>query len=167
VITQWVPLYESTTAVVKSELATFFEIFPDGTVWSNDQQGEGYDIVLLGQVGPLAIDVDRLLARLSGKDHRTVAQSLVEVGFETPLDLLATYAGAAADLAPWLADAEINRDRNLRLQYLAGVGANNYDEALIYSAMLRYRRYPDKLFVASAQSADELKRRLGLNTPKR
>jgi spermidine synthase len=167
VITQWVPLYESTTEVVKSELATFFEVFPDGTIWSNDQQGEGYDTLLLGQIGPLSIDVDRLLKRLGGSDHRDVAASLVDVGFESPFDLLATYAGTAADLAGWLADAEINRDRNLRLQYLAGVGANNYDEALIFDEIVRYRRYPDKLFVASAQSADELKRRLGLNAPER
>jgi spermidine synthase len=166
VITQWVPLYESTTEVVKSELATFFEVFPDGTIWSNDQQGEGYDTLLLGQIGPLSIDVDRLLKRLAGRDHRPVAESLVEVGFESPLDLLATFAGTAADLAPWLADAEINRDRNLRLQYLAGVGANNYDEAMIFNDMLRYRKYPEKLFVASAQSVEELKRRLGLLTPR-
>jgi spermidine synthase len=167
VITQWVPLYESTTEVVKSELATFFEVFPDGTVWSNDQQGEGYDTLLLGQIGPLSIDVDRLLKRLGAPDHRPVAESLVEVGFESPLDLLATFAGTAADLAPWLADAEINRDRNLRLQYLAGVGANNYDEAMIFNNMLRYRKFPEKLFVASTQSVEELKRRLGLLAPPR
>jgi spermidine synthase len=80
---------------------------------------------------------------------------------------LATFAGTAADLAPWLADAEINRDRNLRLQYLAGVGANNYDEAMIFNNMLRYRKYPEKLFVASSQSVEELKRRLGLLAPPR
>jgi spermidine synthase len=162
VITQWVPLYESTSAAVKSELATFFEVFPTGTVWSNDQDGEGYDIVLLGQVGPLKIDVDQLGRRLGGGDHEAVVDSLIEVGFESPLDLLATYAGAAADLAPWLADAEINRDRNLRLQYLAGVGAHNYNEAIIYDEMLRFRKYPEKLFVAGAASAGELKRKLGL-----
>jgi hypothetical protein len=48
------------------------------------------------------------------------------------------------------------------LQYLAGVGANNYVEAAIYDEMLRFRKYPEKLFVASASSVDELKRRLGL-----
>jgi spermidine synthase len=160
VITQWVPLYESTSAAVKSELATFFEVFPEGTVWSNDQEGEGYDIVLLGKVGPLTIDVDQLTRRLGRGDYGDVVDSLIEVGFESPLDLLATYAGGAADLAPWLADAEINRDRNLRLQYLAGVGAHNYTEALIYDEMLLLRKYPDKLFVASAASAGELKRKL-------
>ena len=32
----------------------------------------------------------------------------------------------------WLADAELNRDRNLRLQYLAGLALNRYDERAIY-----------------------------------
>ena len=37
--------------------------------------------------------------------------------------LAPTNVCAAADrVDPWLAGAEINRDRNLRLQYLAGMG---------------------------------------------
>jgi spermidine synthase len=137
VITQWVPLYESNAAAVKSELATFFYVFPEGTVWSNDVEGQGYDVVLLGQVGPLTIDVDQLQARLGRYDHFKVDASLYEVGFRSGIDLLATYAGTAADLKPWLADAQINRDRNLRLQYLAGLSAHDYREVAIYNEMLK------------------------------
>jgi hypothetical protein len=46
-----------------------------------------------------------------------------------------------------LSDASINRDRNLRLQYLAGLGLNMYQSAFIYSEMLRYRKQPEDLFV--------------------
>jgi len=162
VVTQWVPLYESNEAAVKSELATFFEVFPAGTIWSNDQEGRGYDIVLLGQAEPLTIDVDRLIDRLARPDHRQVAASLREVGFFGCLDLFATYAGTAHDIVPWLHDAQINRDRNLRLQYLAGFGSSNYREALIYNEMLKYRKFPDSMFVASVASQQELKRKLGL-----
>ena len=38
------------------------------------------------------------------------------------MDLFSTYAGRASDLKGWLKDAAINRDRSLRLQYLAGRG---------------------------------------------
>src|SRR5262249_16524075 len=41
VVTQWVPLYESDVDTVKSEFATFFDAFPDGTVWGNPNNGEG------------------------------------------------------------------------------------------------------------------------------
>ncbi len=166
VITQWVPLYESSVAAVKSELATFFAVFPEGTVWSNDVEGRGYDVVLLGQVDPLQIDIDKLQDRLGRGDHFPVDESLYQVGFHSGFDLLATYAGTAANLAPWLKDAEINRDRNLRLQYLAGFAAHDYREISIYNEMLKHRRYPEQLFVATAASTQELKRRLGLVEPK-
>jgi len=32
-----------------------------------------------------------------------------EVGFNSAISLLSTYAGQGPDLKPWLADAEINR----------------------------------------------------------
>ena len=104
-------------------------------------------------------DDDRRLGR---RDHFPVDESLYQVGFHSGLDLLSTYAGTATDLKPWLADAQINRDRNLRLQYLAGMAAHDYREAVIYSEMLKYRRYPDKLFVATTASTQELRRRLRL-----
>jgi len=148
-VTQWVPLYESNLGVVKSELATFFDVFPQGTVWSNDDEGKGYDVVLLGQTDSGQIDVDELQKRLERPDHIFVAQSLRDVQFKSALDLLATYAGRGPDLAPWLKRAEINRDRNLRLQYLAGMSPNIYREHSIFDEMVAYRKFPEDLFVAS------------------
>jgi len=45
-------------------------------------------------------------------DHARVKQSLAEVGFQTAVGLLATYAAQARDLQPWMRDAQINTDRN-------------------------------------------------------
>ncbi len=160
-VTQWVPLYQSNPDVVRSELATFFQVFPNGTVWGNTSHGEGYDVVLIGGVGRGAIDVDRVQRRLDRPDHRTVAASLSEVGFGSAVDLLATYAGQASDLAPWLAGAAINRDRNLRLQYLAGLGLNEYQSGEIYSEMLLYRRFPGELFAGSGTRTRQLWEALG------
>ena len=149
VITQWVPLYESTLEVVKSEIATFFDVFPFGTVWSNEYvNGDGYDIVLLAKSEPLTIDPGALQARLDRPDHATIAAELNQVEFVGVPGLLATYGGQARDLGPWLAGAEINRDRNLRLQYLAGMGNNVYDNR-IYQSMLAYRRFPEEMFAGT------------------
>jgi spermidine synthase len=161
VITQWVPLYESSTEAVKSEVATFFKVFPHGSIWSNDVEGYGYDVVLLGHEEPLAIDVEALDARLQADDHYGVADSLVEVGFGSTWDLLATYAGQAADLEPWLADAQINRDRNLRLMYLAGLGMNAHTEGEIFDAIVAHRRFPENLLVIHDDDRPALKARLG------
>jgi spermidine synthase len=161
VVTQWVPLYESSADVVKSEMATFFTVFPHGTIWSNDIRGEGYDVVLLGQVEPMQIDVDKLQQRLDQADHLDVAASLEEVKFASALDLLATYAGQASDLGDWLKDAQINTDRNLRLQYLAGMGLNAYQGGAIYDDLLSQRRFPEQLFIASPPRKLQLRAALG------
>jgi spermidine synthase len=148
-ISQWVPLYESTTDVVKSELATFFDVFASGTVWSNDINGQGYDLVVVGRNGSPTIDVDSMQAQLDRPDYDRVRESLQSVGFGSTLALLGTYAGQARDLEPWYHGAAINRDRNLRLQYLAGLGLNLYTSAAIYTEILQYRRFPDNLFTGS------------------
>jgi spermidine synthase len=148
IVTQWVPLYESDLPTVKSEFATFFDAFPNGTIWGN-QNGGGYDTVVLGQVEPARIDLDALDGRLARPDHARVVRSLQDVGFNSLVNLLATYGGQRSDLASWLQDAEVNRDGNLRLQYLAGLALNTSMEGTIYSQILSYRQYPRTLFVGS------------------
>ena len=157
-VTLFVQLYESNTEAVKSEIATFFEAFPNGIVWGNTNNGAGYDLVLLGQAQPTRIDVDAIQRKLQRPEYAPVAQSLREMGMNSAVDLFSTFAGTDGDLAPWLKDASINRDRNLRLQFLAGLGFNLYQSDVIYSNMLAYAgRFPDDLFVASPQTMDALR----------
>jgi spermidine synthase len=156
VVTLFVQLYESNTAAVKSEIGTFFKAFPNGVVWGNTQNGAGYDLVLLGQVERTRIDVDAVEAKLRRPEYAPVAQSLAQIGMLSAVDLFSTYAGRRPDLDPWMSDAVINRDRNLRLQYLAGLGLNLYQSDVIYADMLRYARYPDDLFVGAPSTLQAL-----------
>jgi spermidine synthase len=151
-----VPLYESDPATVKSEIATFFDVFPGGTLWANDINGEGYDIFMLGQAEPGKIDVDAIQAKLASPDYARVAQSLRDIGVRNAVDLLSTYAGQQQDLQPWLAGAQINRDRSLRLQYLAGMALNVNDEAGIYREILQYRQFPVNLITGSRENLEAL-----------
>jgi len=111
----------------------------------------------LGQVNPLRIDLDEMEQRVDYRSDSKLAQSLAEVGMNSPVDLFATYAGRASDLRPWLESAAINRDRNLRIQYLAGFGLNLDDSAAIYAAILAYRRFPDDLFFSTEGRVDSLR----------
>jgi spermidine synthase len=156
-VTLFVQLYESNTEAVKSEIATFLEAFPNGIVWGNTNEGKGYDLVLLGQVNPTKIDVDKVQEKLQRPEYAPMAQSLREIGMSSAVDLFATYAGRKPDLQAWLKDAQINHDSNLRLQYLAGLGLNLYQADVIYADMLRYvSKMPEDLFIAS----DATKQRL-------
>ena len=146
VVAQWVPLYETSEETVKSEMGTFFEAFPDGTVWNSDISGEGYDVVMLGQVEPTTIDVAALEDFLVANPK--IRRSLADVDVGSSYALLQQYLGQARDMTGWLSDAEINHDRSLRLQYLAGLSVDNQDTYRIFSAIAQHRRYPENIFIA-------------------
>jgi len=152
----YVPLYESDLRTVKSELATFFESFPNATVWANTRNGEGYDMVFMGQAEPLRINVDEVQQRFERPDYAPVAESLREVGVPSLISLFSTYTGRKADLGQWSAGADINRDSNLRLSYLAGWGINSQLADVIYRDMLRFRQPPADLFTGSPQLVESI-----------
>jgi spermidine synthase len=159
VVTLFVQLYESSTEAVKSEVATFMKAFPNGVVFGNTNNGGGYDLVLVGQnvPGPIRIDVDAIEAKLASPEYAQVAQSLHDIGFTNATELFSTFAGNEEMLRPWLADAQINHDRNLRLQFLAGLGLNQYNQAGIFSQMMQYRRYPEGMFSGSPQRLEQIR----------
>ena len=160
VITQWAPLYQSNPVAVKSEIATFFKVFPTGIIWSNhfERKGyaPGYDLILSGQVTPTVINLDELSQRLMRPDYDRVRASLSQVRISSLADLLATYVAQQADLAPWLADAKINTDRNLRLQYIAGFGRNLQEQSNIYQSLRSFRWLPPQLFTGSRRNIEAL-----------
>lgn len=155
--TLYVPLYESDTRTVQSELATFFEAFPYATVWANTRDGQGYDMVFLGQAEPLKIDLDQIEQRLHLPSYAPVAGSLREIGIYSAINLLSVYTGQQADLGRWVKGAQINRDRDLRLQYLAGWGINSRMQDTIYRQMLTYRDLSITPFTGSGQSVQSLR----------
>lgn len=163
IMSLWMPLYESNTEATKSLIATFFEVFPNGMIFSNDEHFEGYDAVLIGQADPAPINLDAIQALLEQEDYAAVRESLKEVGFgsrtarpESPnqepiMDLLSTFAGQASGLRGWIQNAQINRDKNLRLQYLAGMNINSYIGTRILQNILTCYTFPQNAFDGSPQ----------------
>ena len=170
-VSLWLPLVESDLATSKSLIATFFQVFPDAILWSNENEQHGYDAILFGQAEPTVIDLDSLQRRLVRPDHKLVKQSLLDVGLWEPkgfngeepnegIDLLTTYAGQAPLLKGWSTGAQINTDRNLRLQYLAGMALNQALATKILSSILADYRFPDRTFVGSPEAVQALKQAL-------
>jgi spermidine synthase len=171
----WIPLYESNSDSAKSMIATFFQVFPNGMIFSNDQQLEGYDAVLLGTNGPARIDLDRLQGILDRDNYSPVRESLMDVGFGSSgsaidytdrsvmTDLFATFAGKAENLQAWTAKAQINRDSNLRLQYLAGMWFNTYLSTKILQDILSCYKFPHDVFTGSEERISLLKQALSAN----
>ena len=115
-------------------------------------------------VEPLRIGLDQLQARW--QRETAAAESLKDAGFGSLIVLLATYGGQASDLRPWLAGAQINSDRNLRLQYLAGLAADLTQATQISDSLLPYRKFPDNIFTGSEARKDALRMILQLKSKK-
>jgi spermidine synthase len=158
-------LYETDEPTIRTELATFFAAFPNGTVWVNLRDGLGYDMIFMGQDAPLKIDLDVEQARFNRPDFAGVRESLKEVGVNSMSDLLSTYTGNATSLAPWLKGAEISTDDDLRLSYLAGWGINADLADALYRKMLVLRKPPVDLFTGSQDQRYRLFQQMEMPPP--
>jgi spermidine synthase len=154
--TLYVPLYESDEETVRSEFATFFSVFPNGTVWANLNEGQGYDLVLMGQADPVKIDIDAVERRLHSPQFAPVLRSMREIGFPTATSMYATYLGDEASMRDWLKGAQINTDRNLRLMYLAGWGINAEMADTLYRKIFAMRITPKPYFTGSPEALANL-----------
>jgi spermidine synthase len=163
IATQWVPLYETSERAIKIQMRTFLDAFPNGTVWNSDENGKGYDVVLLGQIEPPRIDVSAVQARID--ESPLLAKSLAESKLGSATDLFATYAVGAADLTGWLEGIPVNDDFSLKLEYISGLAFNLQIADSIYAGMVRRHRYPEGLFVAPPEVERQLRERILGNHP--
>ena len=160
VMSLWIPFYECNQDSIKSVIATFFSVYTNGILWSNDSNGEGYDAILFGRVEPTHFNLDELQARLDRDDYKPVKESLAEVNFRSATDLLATYSGRASDLKAWMQGAQINTDENLRLQYLAGLWLNSFMSRQILDGIHKDFVFPNDIFSGSEEQMQNLKDKL-------
>jgi len=116
---QWAHTYDIGAEDLRSIVATFASVFPQGTLWMVG----GGDLLLIGardgDIGPRLHAIDR--ASLAG----TVASTLVDVGITkgtAPFALLSQYAGGPAELKRYGGGALIQTDDRTQLEYSAPRG---------------------------------------------
>ncbi len=138
VVTQWVPLYESSEAAVKCELATLLKVFPHAALYSGQGNLYGYDMIAVGSLDESRLDP--ALVAIEWNTSPEIRNSLVDVGYIDPETFQGAFVAYGSELTDWLSTAEINRDSNLRLQYLAGLTQAAASEQGILDALIKHRR---------------------------
>jgi spermidine synthase len=125
VLCQWAHTYDISDADLRSIVATFLSVFPDGTLWL---VGDA-DVLLIGSTEPLT-------ARIGGIEstwHRPgVAQDLASVGASSPLSVLSLFVSDGDALRAWAAGAPIQTDNRGQLEFSGPrsiFGANRDDNA--------------------------------------
>lgn len=109
-VAQWLPLPTQNEADTRSLVRSFIDVFPHATLWTT----ELHEMLLVGSLEPVALDVPRIVDRFNQPD---VAQSLREIGIASPQALLATWVTDRAGLARYAADAPPVTDDRPRIEY--------------------------------------------------
>jgi spermidine synthase len=158
IASQWVPLYETNEIAIKIQMNTFINAFPDGTVWNTMAGNKGYDVVLVGGLGPLKLDA----WAIQGRIDRTpaIGTSLRDVKITGVVELLTTYGTNGRDMKGWLEGAPVNRDFSLKLEYISGLALNDKEADQIYAHMTAGRAYPGDIITAPPPVDAELRRRI-------
>ena len=113
---QWAHTYDISAPDLKSIVATFRSVFPEGTMWL---VGEG-DLLLIGAADG-SIN-GRLAAIASGVKHPDTSAALASVRIDpasATFDLLSLYAGGPRELERYAGDARIQTDDRTALEYSA------------------------------------------------
>jgi spermidine synthase len=110
VLCQWAHTYDISDADLRSIVATFLSVFPNGTLWL---VGDA-DVLLIGSTEPLT---DRVAGIANAWRRPGVPQDLASVGATTPLAVLSLFVSEGEALKTWTAGAPIQTDNRARLEF--------------------------------------------------
>jgi spermidine synthase len=110
VLCQWAHTYDISGSDLRSIVATFLTVFPDGTLWL---VGDA-DVLLVGSTEPLDA---RIAAMAAAMQRPGVAEDLANVGVRTPFPLLSMFVAQGDALKAWANGAPIQTDDRSPLEF--------------------------------------------------
>jgi spermidine synthase len=112
ILCQWAHTYNISDADLRSIVDTFLSTFPDGSAWLVGSS----DLLLIGSTSPLrALD-----AGIDAAWNRPgVAEDLAQVEVSDPFGILTLFIAHGRDLQQYAADAAVQTDDRLPLEYSA------------------------------------------------
>ncbi|MFM0209881.1 fused MFS/spermidine synthase [Paraburkholderia sediminicola] len=125
IVAQWLPLPTQNEEDTRSLIQSFIQVFPHAALWTT----ELHEMMLVGSIQPLELDVPRIEARFA---QPQVAAALREVGIASPAALLATWITDRAGLAYYAADARPVTDDQPRIEYATWVHRDAFPTTLAH-----------------------------------
>jgi spermidine synthase len=110
VVCQWAHTYDISTDDLRSIVATFLSVFPDGTLWL---VGDA-DVLLVGSDGPLT---PRIAGMAQAWQRPGVAADLATVGAKEPFAVVSMFVAEGRALADWSAGARLQTDDDAGLEF--------------------------------------------------
>ncbi|MFM0230314.1 fused MFS/spermidine synthase [Paraburkholderia sediminicola] len=125
IVAQWLPLPTQNEEDTRALIQSFIQVFPHAALWTT----ELHEMMLVGSMQPLELDVPRIEARFA---QPQVAAALREVGIASPAALLATWITDRAGLEYYAADAQPVTDDQPRIEYATWVRHDAFPTTLAH-----------------------------------
>ncbi|MCY1525772.1 Polyamine aminopropyltransferase [compost metagenome] len=122
-VAQWLPLPTQNVDDSRSLVRSFLDVFPNASLWTT----EFHEMLLIGSLGPLELDVPRISQRF---EQAQVREALAEVGVDSVPALLATWVTDRAGLERFAADALPVTDDKPRIEYAPWVRSGEITRVL-------------------------------------
>lgn len=128
IVCQWAHTYDISDADLRSIVATFASVFPDGTMWLAGDN----DLLLIGSDQPIVPRLDRI----EQSWRRTgVADDLRRASIDDPFNLLSLYVGGPGELARFAEGHSWQTDDRMALEFTAPRAVNAGDNERIVAAL--------------------------------
>ena len=122
-IAQWLPLPAQNDEDSRSLVRSFLDVFPHASLWTT----EFHEMLLVGSLEPMELDVQRIAARFN---EGGVAGAMRDIGIGSPAALLATWVTDRKGLERYAADAPAVTDDRPRIEYASWVRAKEVTRVL-------------------------------------
>lgn len=113
-LAQWLPIATQNEEDTQSLVKSMLEVFPYVTMWTT----EVHEMMLIGSKQPMPLDYAQIAERMR---ITTVHDALMEVGINSPDDLLATFITDQAGLQQFAGQALAVTDDRPRIEYASWV----------------------------------------------
>ncbi|SAK44813.1 spermidine synthase [Caballeronia hypogeia] len=130
IVAQWLPLATQNEDQTRSLIQSFLQVFPHAALWTT----EFHEMMLVGSMQPMPLDVARLRARFAQPE---VARALREVGIASPEAFAATWVADRSALAYYAEDARPVTDDDPRIEYAPWVRRGDFSATLAHMLALQ------------------------------
>ena len=123
IVAQWLPLATQNENQTRALIQSFLQVFPHAALWTT----EFHEMMLVGSMQPMPLDVPRIRARFAQPE---VARALQEVGIASPEAFVATWVADRSALAYYAEDARPVTDDDPRIEYAPWVRRADFPSTL-------------------------------------
>jgi spermidine synthase len=136
VVSQWLPFYSLTLENFKMIVRSFYEVFPNTSVWFPNSTINAY-VIVIGKLDDPLIDYAGMEAKLK---IPAVAADLKEIASDTPFKILDFFFFANEKVREFIDAVPLHTDDNMAVEYLSGKVLSKWSSSYVnYATLLKYR----------------------------